>query len=60
MVQLKKRLEDIGMGTKYKLLPEDIAAIEKVLSDGKDVEIQARKDGTIIILEIERALVARE
>ncbi len=48
------------MGTKYKLLPEDIAAIEKVLSDGKDVEIQARKDGTIIILEIERALVARE
>ena len=48
------------MGTKYKLSSEDIAAIEEVLSDGKDVEVQARKDGSIVVLEIERALVARE
>lgn len=48
------------MGTKYKLSPEDIAAIEETLSGDKDVEIQARKDGSIVILEIERVLAARE
>lgn len=46
------------MGTKYKLSLEDIAVIEKTLSKGKDAEIQARKDGSIIVLEIERVLVA--
>lgn len=48
------------MGTKYKLSPEDIAAIEETLSAGKYVEIQARKDGRIIVMEIERELVARD
>lgn len=48
------------MGTKYKLSPEDIAAIEETLSEGKDVEIQARKDGGIVVLGIEKVLVAKE
>lgn len=38
------------MGTKYKLSPEDIAEIEETLFKGKDVEIQARKDGRIIVM----------
>ncbi len=48
------------MEKKYKLSLEDIAAIEEKLSAGKDVEIQARKDGRIIVMEIERELVARD
>lgn len=48
------------MGTKYKLLLEDIAAIEETLSKGKYVEVRLDKDRNIMVLEIERTIVARD
>lgn len=48
------------MGTKYKLSPEDIAAIEETLSKGKYVEVRLDKDRNIKVLEIERTIVARD
>lgn len=46
------------MGTKYKLSAEDIAAIEEILSKGKYVEVRLDKDRNIMVLEIERTIVA--
>ncbi len=48
------------MGTKYKLSPEDIAAIEETLSKGKYVEVRLDKDRNIMVLEVERTIVARD
>lgn len=48
------------MGTKYKLSAEDIAAIEETLSKGKYVEVRLDKDRNIMVLEIERTIVARD
>lgn len=46
--------------TKYKLSPEDIAAIEETLSKGKYVEVRLDKNRNIKVLEIERTIVARD
>jgi len=48
------------MGTKYKLSLEDIATIEETLSKGKYVEVRLDKDRNIMVLEIERTIVARD
>jgi len=48
------------MGTKYKLSPEDIAAIEETLSKGKYVEVRLDKDRNIMVLEIERTIVVSD
>lgn len=48
------------METKYKLSPEDIAAIEEMLSKGKYAEVRIGKDKNIMVLEVERTIVARD
>lgn len=48
------------MEIKYKLSPEDIAAIEETLSKGKYVEVRLDKDRNIMVLEIERTIAARD
>lgn len=48
------------METKYKLSPEDIAAIEETISKGKYVEVRLDKNRNIMVLEIERTIVARD
>lgn len=48
------------METKYKLSPEDISAIEETLSKGKYVEVRIGKDKEVIVLEIERTIVATD
>lgn len=49
-----------GMEAKYKLSPEDIAAIEETLSKGKYVEARLDKDRNIMVLEVERTIVAKD
>ncbi len=48
------------MATKYKLSLEDVAAIEETLSNGKYVEVRLDKDRNIMVLEIERTIIARD
>lgn len=48
------------MENKYKLSPENISAIEQTLSKGKYVEIRIDKNKNIIVLEIDRTIVARD
>lgn len=48
------------MKNKYKLSPEDIVAIEETLSKGKYVEVRLDKDRNIMVLEIDRTIVARD
>lgn len=48
------------METKCKLSPEDIAVIEETLSKGKYVEVRLDKDRNIMVLEIDRTIVARD
>lgn len=48
------------METKYKLSPEDIAAIEETLSKGKYVEVRLDKNRNIMVLEVNRTIVARD
>lgn len=48
------------METRYKLSPEDISAIEETLSKGKYVEARLDKDRNIMVLEIERTIIAKD
>lgn len=48
------------MGTKYKLSPEDIAAIKETLSKGKYVEVRIGRDKEVIVLEVERTIIATD
>lgn len=48
------------MESKYKLSPENISAIEETLSKGKYAEVRIGKDKNIMVLEIERTIVARD
>lgn len=48
------------MEAKYKLSPDNIAAIEETLSKGKYAEVRLDKDRNIKVLEIERTIVARD
>lgn len=48
------------MEKKYKLSPDDIAAIEETLSKGKYVEVRIDKNKKVMVLEIERTIVASD
>lgn len=48
------------MKTKYKLSPEDIAAIEEILSKGKCAEVRIGSDKDTMVLEIDRTIVAKD
>lgn len=48
------------METKYKLSPEDIAAIEETLSKGKYAEVRVGRDKDIIVLEVERTIIVQD
>lgn len=48
------------MEKKYKLSPEEIAAIEETLSKGKYAEVRLDKDRNIMVLEVERTIVAKD
>lgn len=48
------------METKYKLSSDNISAIEETLSKGKYVEVRIDKNKKVMVLEIERTIVARD
>lgn len=48
------------MKSKYKLSPEDISAIGETLSKGKYVEVRLDKNRNVMILEVERTIVAQD
>lgn len=48
------------MGTKYKLSPEDIPAIEETLSKGKDVEVRIDGNRKIVVYEVESTIIAKD
>lgn len=48
------------METKYRLSQEDILAIEETLSKGKYAEVRVDKNKNIMVLEIERTIIARD
>lgn len=43
-----------------KLTQENISAIEKALSSGKDVEVRLDRNREIAVYEVEKTVVARE